>query len=327
MAITIYKYDDVGVPNLSAEPNGQSLQALLEYVLPLHGWTIVHDTTRRGTGTSTDGRIIFERPDADFVFWMDNEGSTDFVVGLAVAGFPDGSLSNPQSHKGQPGSATELQKVDDNGSSNWQRWVAHYDDASDTLIYKASLLSYAGHGQSASAQPWGYLGTLAKPAFVPYEIPALYMGEGTLYATGAKHGLSAEKGTTLVQYDGSPASGETYLLNGSGFSGLTPTLSTIASNGGPAFPYIPLTKLGVSCSSPITGGNNNNLVEVGVLRGCLVCASVGSSSSSQFFQINFPTEYAGNSFDNPIVIGGTTYYTSSVNVIAFVSDDPDDWVF
>src|SRR5690554_1777243 len=135
MAITVYKYDDLDAPDLAGEPNGQSLQALLEHVLVGQGWTIVHDTTRRGTGTSTDGRIIFERPDADFVFWMDNEGSTDWIVGLADAGFSDGSLTHPQTGERQNGSTTSLMRVDDNSASRWAKWAALYDGASHTLIY------------------------------------------------------------------------------------------------------------------------------------------------------------------------------------------------
>ena len=326
MAITVYKYDDLDAPDLAGEPNGQSLQALLEHVLVGQGWTIVHDTTRRGTGTSVDGRIIFERPDADFVFWMDNEGSGDFIAGLADAGFSDGSLAHPQTGERQNGSTTSLMRVDDSSPIHWAKWVALYDGASHTLIFFGARGSFVSYGQtSSSLQLWGYLGTLATPASVAYDIPAAYFGGFRASAGSERYALAGGRGTTLVRYDGSPSTDGTYLNGGSGFSSASSNPSYILANGSPAPPYLPMTRIGCAMVCDLAGGGADQSVEVGVLRG--MYRDPLTSNAAAYFELNYPAEYAGNAFDNPLSIGGFDYYAGSVRMIHFMSTNPDDWVF
>ncbi|MDO6747218.1 hypothetical protein [Gilvimarinus sp. 1_MG-2023] len=328
MAITVYKYDDAGVPNLSAQPAGQSLQALLEHVLIDQGWTIVHDTTRRGTATTTDGRIIFERPDSDFVFWMDNEGSSDFTVGLADAGFPDGSLTHPQSGDRQSGSSTNLQKVDDSSTFYWGRWLALYDDASHTLIYRSCSVSDTAYGARSFNQPWGYIGTLATPASVAFELPVALVGRITTGSATDRNWMRYRQGTTLMRHDGSPSSDSTSIRDGAGFFDGNADLGGILTSGGPAFPYIPMSKVSVGCTSDLTGGSTSQWVDVGVLRGCFRTPSASSLEAYDFFEINFSTETDGaNTIDDPLTVDGKVFYCIAVGINLFMSTDSADWVF
>ena len=323
MAIHIYKYDDPGAPNFAAEPNGQGFQALAEYVLGIHGWAKLHDSTRRATGTTTNGRVIFERPGADFVFWMDNETSNYFKVGLADAGYPDGSLTRPQSGESSNGSSGNANWFNCPNSSYWSLWYAIYDDLSDTLFFYASNSGTASYSTySTSNECIGYLGTLDNPLSIL--TPALYMGDVRNNPGSTANGFGISQGTTLIDMDGSPSGEGVYLKQGSGLESTNNYSHYYLELNGGTPPFLGTWP----CYGGITSDNSTGyFVDIGLIRGFKHCANGSSSYYKSTTALFFPDEYSGNRVDNPHTINGVTHYSivGSPGLI-LISTDPEDWV-
>lgn len=337
MAIHVMTYNDPGAPNFTptTTQHGNHIIDVLHYFLVGNGWEVVHDSSRRTTGTN--GKLVLRHPSGEFCVVFENEDAMNYIVGLADDGFADGSLVNYQS--GLLSSGGNPHRFFNKSYIFWQRWRAIYDDVSHTLIFglgspvNSTLNFYYNDNYNKNRAQVGffYIGTLATPSAARRTIPAVMVGAiATRYPSDdaanvpfAGIGLPA---TTLIKADSAPASGDALMVPGS-------TMIAGSMSLGPAADlYTPLLPATVAITTGANPATTTQASDVGALRGCFRIGNYGLNQVGAWWARHQPDVNPAEDGSRFTAYreegdGGQRFYhfDNATTGFGLVSTDPSDW--
>lgn len=332
MAVIVKKWNDLDAPDFTTEAQGAGcmVAAMRHFLVDTFLWTLVHDSTRRATGTATEGRLIIKPPSGAYVVVWDEKGD-DMTVGLGDDAFSDGTVTNYQSGLSSTGGA--YQTHDCLSPAYWSAWHAVYDEASETFLFECSYSTFSKMYYTSSTQIYRvqvYLSTAATPTGARDTFPVLGAGnvKPTNGAASSFYGVLLNGWTTLKKLDGTPANGDSlmYISEDSAYRGALYE-DTSAPDRVTGLKRIDLNLSNNWANYP---DNRDHASMIGELRGIWAIGTCDHSRMNNWLNVQFPTldqQAEGSRFGAEVTLGGKAYVLTgdNYNWIGLISLDPADY--